>query len=477
MSTTTALKSVGTAGSSGDSPAQSLTVPASSSGNKRNELENLIRELQTKLGSNWDKYHETLSLFLIGKLSRKELVQTVIPLLKDGLIKYHNKLLLLNFSNSFKNIPTDFQNEFASFWNKKSKNKTVKSSQYEKFKQNIMGLPLKERRRIRSITRDSGKKNKINAGITLTRHALLPKIPSIQDKEQQQLQVNNLVSWQQDVVNGINTPMATDNYELPDADDLTKRVLMIMRESGLTGGVNPQVLDLLYLGLEHYLKNIVESTIDVARYRETKYDNDDFLSTAIQTVKQTLNETSQGGDGRNGVISEGSSHDTHDSDDEDGRDPKRRKVTLNIDDMFNSLEMFPYMVEPNGPKYRLNNVLLKNDDDNDIYSISSNPVDYELPPKLNILEPITKINGTVNALTDKNGTHPTTTEESKVKLEVPTKPDSGSNNDDNKPEESKSKVDPQDKSKASTQPPAPSQSHVGTTDELKWLVHDLYSQM
>lgn len=499
MSTTTTTNALTKPLGTPDNPmGNNSNGPSSlSSGNKRNELENLIRELQTKLGSNWDKYHETLSLFLIGKLSRKELVQTVIPLLKDGLIKYHNKLLLLNFANSFKNVPTDFQNEFASFWNKKSKNKTVKSSQYEKFKQNIMGLPLKERRRIRSITRDSGKKNKINAGITLTRHGLLPKISSIQDKEQQQLQVNNLVSWQQDVVNGINTPLATDTYELPDADDLTKRVLMIMRESGLTGGVNPQVLDLIYLGLEQYLKNIVESTVDVARYREKKYNNDDFLSTAIQTVTETLGESkSASANGAASGDSTGDStvHDNADSDDDElsGRDPKRRKVTLNIDDMFNSLEMFPYMAEQNGPKYRLNNVMLKNDDDNDIYVSNANPIDYELPPKLNILEPVTKINGTVKSVVDSkadaSGQLDSNTD-SKIKLDPDSKlaaPQDLKHNksqdslDDSKKEGTEASKDGQkasEPSKPESQTQPPSQSHIGTTDELKWLVHDLYTQM
>lgn len=402
-------------------PTSNPTPPTIANGNnssigKRNELEQLIRELQNKLGSNWDKYHESLSLFLIGKLSRQELVNNIVPILKNGLIKYHNKLLLMNFANSFKNIPIDFQNEFASFWNKKSKNKTVKSSQYEKFKQNIMGLPIKERRRIRAITRDSGKKNKINAGITLTRHALLPKIPSIQDKEQQQLQVNNLVGWQQDVVNGINTPIATDTYELPDADDLTKRILMTMRESGLTGGINSQVLDVLMLGLEAYMKNIVESTIDVVRYRENKYNNSDFLSTAIQTVKDSFKE-------KNG------NNEDYDSDDET-RDAKKRKVTININDMYDSLEMFPYLIEPSGPKLRLSNNMLKNDDEID-------SPDYKLPPK-----PIID----------------------SVKLE-----DDKENNIDKTSKDVKESKDAQTNNKV--------QSHVGTTEELKWVLHDLYSEM
>ena len=53
----------------------------------------------------------------------------------------------------------------------------------------------------------------------------------IQDKEQQQVQVNNLVQWQ-DVLNGINTPIATENYEIPDYDNLSRMMLMIMREHG-----------------------------------------------------------------------------------------------------------------------------------------------------------------------------------------------------------------------------------------------------
>ena len=121
-----------------------------------------------------------------------------------------------------------------------------------------MGLPLRERRRIKNITRDSGKKGKLSASITLTRHALLPKIPMIQDKEQQKLQVNNLVQWQQDVVNGINTPLSTQTYEIPDYEDLSRHVLMTMREYGLTGGASIPALEMIILGLETHLRNIVE---------------------------------------------------------------------------------------------------------------------------------------------------------------------------------------------------------------------------
>lgn len=357
---------------------------------KHFELEQLIREFQTKLGPNWDKYHETLSLFLVGKLSRAELVQEIVPILKDGLVKYHNKLLLINFANSLKDGPMDFQNEFASFWNKKAKTKNVRSSQYERFKQNIIGLPIRERRRIRNITRESGKKAKLSASITLTRHALLPKIPMIQDKEQQQLQVNNLVQWQQDVVNGINNPICTENFELPDTDHLSRRVLMTMREYGLTGELNSQVLDVISLGLESHLANIIETAIDVAKYRETKYTSNEFL-------------TAKEGDAKRPKVD----------------DVKRPETTLNIDDLYNTLEMFPHLIEPGGPKYRLSSVMLQNDD-----MMAQAP--YDLPPRLEPVDPLP------------------------IEADKPVK-----------------KEDAKDKET----------THIGTTDELKWVLHDLISTM
>ncbi|ODV80475.1 uncharacterized protein CANTADRAFT_25009 [Suhomyces tanzawaensis NRRL Y-17324] len=440
MSTQTAVataSSVPITGSATDlsGSVAALTPPSApaKSTNKRLELETLIREFQNKLGNNWEKYHETLSLFLIGKLSRNEFVQTITPILKDGLIKYHNKLLLFNFANSLKDGPLDFSNEFATFWNKKAQKTTkVKSTQYEKFKQNIMGLPIRERRRIKNITRDSGKKGKLSSGITLTRHSLLPKIPMIQDKEQQQLQVNNLVQWQQDVVNGINTPVATQNYELPDYDNLSKRLLMTMREHGLTGGLNPQAMEVILLGLESHLKSIVESAIDIAKYRENKYTNNDYIP---------LETKDSGGEPlkkRNFTQMESDSS---------------KDITLNIEDLYDTLEMFPHLIEPCGPKYRLSNVMLDNDD-----SIP-HKLDYELPPRHEVL-PIasTTINPPINgsAVHSLNGAVDAKSFNGPLKQE------------DIKEEKTVAKP---------AQPPVRPDSHIGTTDELKWVLHDLISTM
>lgn len=314
---------------------------SSSSPFKRSQLGVHIRDFQKRLGKDWELYHETLLLFLVGKLSRTEMVDTIRPILPKGLYRYHNKLLLLNLANSLKDPLAEYANEFASFWNKRtSKASKVRLSLYDGFKQNIMALPLKERRRIKNITRDSGKRGKLSAGITLTRHALLPKIPMIQDKEQQQLQVQNLVQWQQDVVNGISTPICSESHELPDRSTLQLRVTMIMREHGLTGHVSGNALEVLMLGLEAHLKNILDSAIDVAKYRENKYTNTDYLPSTFQLAIGTVSRQC-------GEIQGLASKDS----------------TLCIEDMYDTLQMFPHLIESNGAALRLDSLMLTNDDE------------------------------------------------------------------------------------------------------------------
>lgn len=408
---------------------------------KKIQLELLIRELQGKLGPKWDVYHEALTFFLIGKLSRTELVDTVSPLLKNGLLELHNKFLLLNFANSLQDSPAEFCSDIAAFWNKKNaKAKNVKSTQYEKFKQNIMGLPLKERRRIRSITRDSGKRNKINAYLTLTRQALLPKIPFIQDREEQLLQVNNLVQWQQDVVTGINTPLSLSSYELPDLEGMSRRVVMAMRENGLTGGLNPRVLDVLSLGLEMHLKNILESAIDTVRYRKKKYS----ASTLILALQNgdTLANGSKKANGTKKLKKR-----------KLDKDDSNPVVIISSEDLHNTFEMFPHLIEPGGPKYRLASTMLQNDDMIDLHHPG-----YNLPPKpASLYLPSALDNSYASNGTAKASTEPKDEQKSQKAVDSVT----GA---------SQAVVKP-------AQPADNNNNNYGTVDELKWVLHDLITSL
>lgn len=344
MTDTTATLSL-----SGDSPILKKPIPSQESGtatgsisstpvlsnneklNKNNisrriEVDKLVSELQKKMGGNWDKYQRTISLFLVGKLSRQELLSNINPLLTDSkMIRMHNKLLLANLANSLRDGPIDQMSKQSGFGtnssSKKKKDSKVKvSSQYEKLKKNIMNLPIRERYRIKTITRDSGKRNMSTSSMTLTRQALLPKIPYVTDKDR--ALTGNTVEWTQDISHSLQTPLSTESYSLPDIDTLESKMLGISREHGLTGSIDKSVFELVSIGLETYLKLILESSIDTVRYRKRKYS--DNLT------------------GNNSEF-------------------KKSKIILTNEDIADTLKISPYLVEPNGPLYRLNTVLLNDD--------------------------------------------------------------------------------------------------------------------
>lgn len=298
---------------------QQLTKPT-----KRIEVESLASELRQKLGPHWDKYQATIAAFLIGKLSRNELTSVLNAFLTDSrLVRMHNQLLLANMVNALRDGPGHEQNTKSSFGStsKKVVKKGMKqSSQYEKLKKDIMSLPIRERYRVKTITRDSGKQKMANSSLTLTRQALLPKIPFSSDKEKI---MGNVIEWTQDISHALNTPLSIETYALPEQDQLKTRMLGVAREHGVTGTLDNDVAELLYHGLEAYLKNIVETAIDTVRYRKRKYNSDDF--------------------------------------DNDDDHAKRPKVVLTIEDMVDTLDIHPFLVEPSGPVYRLHSVLLQDD--------------------------------------------------------------------------------------------------------------------
>ncbi|ODQ83048.1 hypothetical protein BABINDRAFT_5919 [Babjeviella inositovora NRRL Y-12698] len=396
MSVSTPLSQVQT-----PTPAQLVSTVRYGS-NKKYDLAKLLNEFQLHLGTNWAKYQVTLSKFLVGKLARSELMDELNSILSKELIVYHNRLLLIILTNSAKEGPSHLSNDLQNvFWNKRSqKGKPNKNGSYEKLKADIMALLLRERRRIKSITRESGKRGMITSSITLTRQSLLPKVPYVQDKTKQLTTPNNTLQWSQEVVNGYQTPLSTETYGLPDHDSLRSRMTMTMRENGLLGQVNDHAINILISGLESYLKNIIENAVDTSRYRYTKYSDEDVLL------------------GPGGI----------------GPQPprrKKRKLLLTAENLHNTLEIQPHLSEPNGALFRLQNVMLQNED-------MISPLPYEIPEK-----PEAPGDKFLTYGLAPNGS----AETSDVKLEI----------------------------KLETAVELPAQGNVGTRSELKWMLHELLS--
>ena len=300
-------------------------IPPPSDVNQRLDLGSVIEEFISILGKeNWTKYAQLTSHFILGKLSRKELVSNLESLftssqetpqdeqqeyssgtitsfsgLRSRLISLHNKLLLGIFVNSLRDSPLDRRNKSWGFQNgsdnlyRHAKRINKHNSQIETYKKIVMSLPLSDRNRLKRITKEAGKRGFIYCSVLQDRLATIPKVPVVSNQETlRRIKANGLktpIEWSQDIKNGFNAPLATDSYSLPDVDTLYLRMSGIAREHGLVGAVDSKSVELLSKALDYYLKRIVELGIDSVRYRTKKYS--DFYDLDEDGVYRPVTDT------------------------------------------------------------------------------------------------------------------------------------------------------------------------------------------
>ncbi|EDO19494.1 hypothetical protein Kpol_1018p22 [Vanderwaltozyma polyspora DSM 70294] len=343
--------------------------------NQRIDLEPMIEEFNTLLGrENWVKYAQVISLFMLGKLSRKELSNEmdllfVSPISSDlptsfnktirrTLIRLHNQLLLGIFSNSLRESPLGRNADGSwGFGNgnpniNKLKRANKHNSQIEMYKKIVMSLPMLDRQRLKAITKESGKRGFVLCSVLQARLNMIPKVPIVTNPDTlKHIKENNLkspIEWTQDIMNGFNAPLATDSFSLPDTDSLYLRMIGISREHGLVGAVDTNSVELLSLALDQFLKNIVESAIDTVRYRKKKYS--DFYDLDDSCMYKPMD----GG--------------AENNNDADGDPAEGQTISLTNEDIYETFTLFPNLIQSDNSKLNLSSVGLVNDDELVIYN-------------------------------------------------------------------------------------------------------------
>lgn len=363
--------------------------------NKRVEISNFVSKFQKKIGNGWDAYQTAVSLFIVGKLSRSELMDQIAPVLSKKETRHmHNKLLMSMLANCYRIEPLDGIST-SLFGNTSKKRKLGnKSSQYEKLKKDVLSLSIRERVRIKGITRESGKKGMIQNVMVLSRQAMVPKVPIVTNHHKNNRENSNtnsssvtsnkntikgnttntqsngedtanvkstnnlemtLVSVK-DILDMINEPLCTETYELPERKRMRDIMLGLAREHGLLGGVSMKAVDVLYLGLQYHLKSIISNVIDNVRAKQE------------DKIENKRNDDINDGDiGRVGDISlpDGIIY---------GSDLKRKSLTITTEDLHDTLTLTPHSIQPYGTVDYLNDIMLKNDDDYEL--ISRQAIEY-----------------------------------------------------------------------------------------------------
>ncbi|CCF58693.1 hypothetical protein KAFR_0F00960 [Kazachstania africana CBS 2517] len=352
---------------------------------QRLDLSVMIEQFISFLGrEHWAKYAQITSLFILGKLSRKELLnqlndifQNINDVPRSKLIRLHNQLLLGIMTNSLKESPLglkgDFDHHSGSNGNKSwgfsngsgSLNRNIQkrvvkhNSQIETYKKIVMSLPTSDRNRLRLITKEAGKRGFIYCTVLQNRLNNIPKIPTVSNPETlKRVKANNLktpLEWSQDIMNGFNAPLSTDNFSLPDSDSLYLKMTGIARENGLVGTIDTRCVDMVSNALDHFLKSIIEYGIDSVRYRQKRYSdyydlNDDGVYVPVADLNKERNAVSD-----LAIADDGNKID---------KISQFPKISLTNEDIYNALSILPNLVEPtSGAYHNLTTNGLVNDDE------------------------------------------------------------------------------------------------------------------
>lgn len=360
-------------------------------GSKRVEISKIVKRFQKILGQQWDAYQMAVSLFIVGKLSRDELLSQVAPVIgKKETRHMHNQLLMTMLANCYKNEPLDGMN--SGFFGNSSKKRQIggTSSQYERLKKDILTLSVRERIRLKSITKDSGKKNINMNTMIATRQAMVPKVPVVTNNvanitatatsdlgksigtdvngspkqansgqggvDTKQLNSHQLTKSGnnlemtliavKDILDMIDEPLCTESFELPERKRMRNIMLGLAREHGLLGGVSMKAVDVLYHGLGYYLKTVVTCMIDLVRTR-----------------KESEEEASQFSGN------------------------KRKRITITTEDLHDVFSIVPHLIQPYGTIDYLIDNKLKNDDDYDLIcrEVANLRKETELPENIDAI--------------------------------------------------------------------------------------------
>lgn len=371
--------------------------------NQRLDLGIWIEEFIAILGKeSWIKYAQVISLFILGKLSRMELVKQLDQIFEENLAddnarnsnndnansngnknsrflheqrhkltRLHNQLLLGIFANSLRDSPMNksdkawgFQNGDR-FTNKNVRRVNKHNSQIEMYKKIVMSLPKNDRNRLKTITREAGKRGFIYCTVLQNRLHNVPKIPIITNQETlKRVKKNNLktpLEWSQDIVNGFNVPLSIDSHSLPDNNTLTLRMTGIAREHGLVGSVDSKCVDMVLIALDHYLKKVIELAIDSVRYRRKKYSeyydlNDEGVYVPVSGLGMDFGLTEN-------VLAISNEKDENNGEQENPEN-NQPKISLTNEDIQAALTIFPNLVEPStGIFQTLTSISLYNEDE------------------------------------------------------------------------------------------------------------------
>ncbi|KAL2416724.1 hypothetical protein ABEF95_005435 [Exophiala dermatitidis] len=272
--------------SKGGPPGSSSKPTKTAQNYPRIDLEPLYAELKSLIGNDWDTYYDAITRFIRGELNAREFGD-----LCDGFIyaspqteHAHNSLVLAILCNTTRDPPEPGLAAWVSATADKSaatassKPAITSDAAEQRLKVEVMALPARDRRRLKTVASANDKaEEEAAARRNLNQYeeyynALRIKVPETASGTAAG-GLSTKTNWDLEIRKRYLQPLFQETLEFPDTQTIHARIVPICYEEAVSSGCSMQCAELVGIAAETFLKGILGEVFNRTRSNGPRYEN------------------------------------------------------------------------------------------------------------------------------------------------------------------------------------------------------------
>ncbi|KAL9035851.1 MAG: hypothetical protein Q9214_006403, partial [Letrouitia sp. 1 TL-2023] len=249
--------------SNGTSLSSTQRVQKAATTAQRIDYEPLYANLKAAIGDNWNVYKDALNYFLLGHYNQSELCSRLdSSIIFDTHTQHlHNQFVAAILANAARDAPDLGVATWVSANDKPTLlSKPAAGDEAEqKLKREIMGLPARDRRRIKEVP-DGPSIDSIDQQIfrQMTDYHLAKQI-KLPDAVPASAGGQVKTNWDLEIRKRYVPPLSSETFEFPSPPELHARMVPICYEESLSNGCSIECAEFMSTALDFFMKAVVTS--------------------------------------------------------------------------------------------------------------------------------------------------------------------------------------------------------------------------
>ncbi|ETN39098.1 uncharacterized protein HMPREF1541_05320 [Cyphellophora europaea CBS 101466] len=265
----------------------SSKVSKGGQGYPRIDFEPLYAELKSLIADNWGTYYDALTRFIRGELSANEFGDLCdhFILITPATEHAHNTLICAIILNIGRDSPEPGPAAWVSAASDKtgaaSKATVISDASEQRLKAEIMALPARDRRRLKTIATE-GKPGIATAAsleeesaaslrTSIEQYQNAAKIRAPQPPASSGTGIKT--NWDIEIRKRYTQPLYSETHEFPDATNVFARIVPICYEESVPSGTTMESAELVCIATETYVKNLLHDIYNRVRVNGPDYND------------------------------------------------------------------------------------------------------------------------------------------------------------------------------------------------------------